>query len=79
MITTRYDLLKRHMSSIDMKIRMKLRSSYNKSVVAAAASITSEPGRVHHAEFQHAALTMALAITNACECYSYVLVARSMT
>lgn len=64
MITTRYDLLKRHMSSIDMKIRTKLRSSYDESVVVAAASITSEPGRVHHAEFQHAALTLALAITN---------------
>ncbi|KZP34556.1 hypothetical protein FIBSPDRAFT_942667 [Athelia psychrophila] len=48
----------------DIKIRVKLRNSYDKSIKQAEAMGSSQPGLIHHAEFIHAALTLALAITN---------------
>lgn len=48
----------------NIRNRTKLRSSYNDSIKHLALMHSDEQERVLHAEFQHAALTLALAITN---------------
>lgn len=57
-----------HGMCTDIRARTKLRSSYDDSVKAAAAMDSTQPARIHREEFQHAALTLALAITNSCKC-----------
>ncbi|KZP34058.1 hypothetical protein FIBSPDRAFT_881510 [Athelia psychrophila] len=53
-----------HRAMITTRARTKLRSSYDDSVKAAAAMDLTQPAPIHREEFQHAALTLALAITN---------------
>lgn len=67
MITTRYSVPNICMKCADHSTRIKLRSSYDDSVVSASVIASTEPYYVHSAEFRHAALTLALAITNSCE------------
>lgn len=46
---------------------MKLRCSYHESIAEVEALTPDQLERVHGVEFQHAALTLALAITNGCK------------
>lgn len=58
-----------HEMRTDMIARTKLRSSYDHSVEAVAAMDSTQPAQICCAEFQHAALTLALAITNGRKCF----------
>lgn len=67
MITTQYATSYISPMCAEYSTRIKLRSSYDESVKSAEAMVSTEPDCVQTAQFHHAVLTLALALTNSCE------------